>query len=294
MFTTSLGSADKWGVWVSEDAGRQWREANKGLCHSRLAALALDPNDPDVLYVGTTGVGVFRGTFNPKPLVIKPADWQDDRLAMQAEGATGCLQPVIRAEYSEQKIAPDGKFTEKVWAKCETASGFFGPAYPKKLVDEKQQSSFSVAYDKENLAIRVKCNLAQPLILPPPSATPPKHDGPAWHGEGVEVFLETKLSKDFECISQFIASCAGDKADLRYFGTVGVMEWTAEPMWQAKAVVREHEYETLILIPFKALNMQPPTKGDTLRLKVCRNPLLSSWTPIGYLTPLKDFGRIVF
>jgi hypothetical protein len=199
----------------------------------------------------------------------------------------------VRAEYSEEKITPDGNFRKKVWEKCESAGGFFGPAYPKKQVEEKEQSSFSVAYDKDCLAIRVKCNLAAPLVLPP-ATTPKKHDGPAWQGEGVELFLETKLSKEFECVSQFIASCAEDKADIRYFGTIGIKEWDADPVWDAKVVLHDQYYEILFLIPFRALHLDPPVKGQSLRLKVCRNPLLSTWTPVGYLSPLADFGEIVF
>jgi hypothetical protein len=289
-FTSNSGCTDKWGVWVTEDAGQTWQEANKGLGHCRLSAITVDPKDPDVPYVGTYGVGVFRGTFSPEPQAIRPTEWPDFRASGGLEAQT---PRKVRAQYSREKIVPDGKFSEPVWQRCGEAGGFFGYPYPKKPVDDKQQTSFSVCYDNESLAVRVRCRLAQPLRLPTPSA-PAKHDGPAWRDEGIELFIETRLSNEFECVTQLIASCTGEKADIRYFGAVAVMEWDAEPMWDTVVAPREGGYEILFRVPFKALETGAPAKGDGLRLKVCRNPSLSSWTSVGYMSPLRDFGWIEF
>ncbi|MBI3634691.1 MAG: hypothetical protein HY216_00560 [Candidatus Rokubacteria bacterium] len=48
------------GVFRSDDGGRRWEAANRGLTDRRVRTLALDPTTPRVLYAGTVGGGVFR------------------------------------------------------------------------------------------------------------------------------------------------------------------------------------------------------------------------------------------
>jgi len=76
LFSGSWGYADKWGVWVSDDRGAHWQAVNNGLGFLRNTDLRLDPKDPDVAYVATLGVGVFRGAFGQKERPIEPADWE--------------------------------------------------------------------------------------------------------------------------------------------------------------------------------------------------------------------------
>lgn len=47
------------GVWISEDGGSEWRQANNGLSCLRGKAIAFNPHRPETLVVGTFGRGFF-------------------------------------------------------------------------------------------------------------------------------------------------------------------------------------------------------------------------------------------
>jgi photosystem II stability/assembly factor-like uncharacterized protein len=58
-------------VFKSADGGRTWAAANSGLRSKRVAALVIDPHDPEMLYAGTddavgVGPGVFRSANGGK------------------------------------------------------------------------------------------------------------------------------------------------------------------------------------------------------------------------------------
>jgi photosystem II stability/assembly factor-like uncharacterized protein len=50
------------GLFRSDDSGQSWYSVNKGLSHLSIRAFEIDPNDPTVLYLGTGGNGVFKGS----------------------------------------------------------------------------------------------------------------------------------------------------------------------------------------------------------------------------------------
>ncbi len=56
------------GVWKTTDAGRSWHPVSDRLANIAVNSMAIDPEDPDVLYIGT-GEGYFReivrGTWLP-------------------------------------------------------------------------------------------------------------------------------------------------------------------------------------------------------------------------------------
>jgi photosystem II stability/assembly factor-like uncharacterized protein len=61
------------GVSRSEDGGETWETRNSGLTNINIRALAISALDPQVLYVGTNGKGLFRSvdggmSWNPVPL----------------------------------------------------------------------------------------------------------------------------------------------------------------------------------------------------------------------------------
>ncbi|MCX7967111.1 MAG: YCF48-related protein [Armatimonadetes bacterium] len=47
------------GVWVSEDGGKTWKQANDGLPCLRIECIAFNPHDPTQLVCGTLGLGFF-------------------------------------------------------------------------------------------------------------------------------------------------------------------------------------------------------------------------------------------
>jgi photosystem II stability/assembly factor-like uncharacterized protein len=50
------------GLFRSDDSGGSWYPVNEGLSHLSIRAFEIDPNDPTVLYLGTGGNGVFKGS----------------------------------------------------------------------------------------------------------------------------------------------------------------------------------------------------------------------------------------
>ena len=56
-------SCTGWGVYLSTDQGETWFEANEGLGNLRAYYLTFDPHNPQLLYLGTSGNGVFVGSL---------------------------------------------------------------------------------------------------------------------------------------------------------------------------------------------------------------------------------------
>lgn len=54
-------SCTGWGVYLSTDQGETWFEANDGVGNLRAYYLTFDPHNPQLLYLGTSGNGVFVG-----------------------------------------------------------------------------------------------------------------------------------------------------------------------------------------------------------------------------------------
>ena len=51
------------GILVSRDGGETWAVANEGLSNLCIVAITLDPTDPNRVYVGTGGNGLFVGRW---------------------------------------------------------------------------------------------------------------------------------------------------------------------------------------------------------------------------------------
>jgi hypothetical protein len=51
-------------VFQSTDGGASWKAVNSGLTALAVSSLTLDPQDPNTLYAGTRGGGVFRISFS--------------------------------------------------------------------------------------------------------------------------------------------------------------------------------------------------------------------------------------
>lgn len=65
------------GVSRSEDGGGTWESRNIGLTNLNIRAMAMNPKDSRLLYVGTNGKGLFRSenageTWEPVPLKVLP------------------------------------------------------------------------------------------------------------------------------------------------------------------------------------------------------------------------------
>lgn len=56
-------SCTGWGVYLSTDQGETWFEVNEGIGNLRAYYLTFDPHNPQLLYLGTSGNGVFVGSL---------------------------------------------------------------------------------------------------------------------------------------------------------------------------------------------------------------------------------------
>ena len=66
------------GVWKSADSGKTWHAINQGLATLNIRALAMAPQNAQILYAGTNGSGLYRSTdagttWMPIPLKTAPA-----------------------------------------------------------------------------------------------------------------------------------------------------------------------------------------------------------------------------
>jgi photosystem II stability/assembly factor-like uncharacterized protein len=53
------------GLYKSTDGGTTWDLTNNGLPHTNIRSITFDPKNPQILYIGTSGGGMFRGTDSP-------------------------------------------------------------------------------------------------------------------------------------------------------------------------------------------------------------------------------------
>lgn len=105
-------------LWRSEDGGQSWRKYNLNLPANpqyqlpAVTSLAVDPNRPDVLYVGTDGQGVYR--------------FEESRLGYELVGGVSMYNGHIRSlvigpDSRLYALTPEGLFTtqDDVWQKLE-------------------------------------------------------------------------------------------------------------------------------------------------------------------------------
>jgi photosystem II stability/assembly factor-like uncharacterized protein len=71
------------GIQKSTDAGQTWRAMNEGLETLNIRTIVMSPRDPQTLYAGTNGSGLYRSTDGAKT-------WM--RLTLMA-GSTGPAAP---------------------------------------------------------------------------------------------------------------------------------------------------------------------------------------------------------
>lgn len=61
-------SSTGWDVFVSDDGGETYQEANQGLDCQRVFNLTFDPHHSHIVWLGTSGTGVYRGEFSITPI----------------------------------------------------------------------------------------------------------------------------------------------------------------------------------------------------------------------------------
>lgn len=64
-------------IYKSRDAGHTWENVSRGMTHSRVIALAIDPLFPANVLAGTKGDGVYRSYNGGQTWVAKPVGMQD-------------------------------------------------------------------------------------------------------------------------------------------------------------------------------------------------------------------------
>jgi len=60
LYATTDGEANDRGLWSSQDGGQSWQKNDLKLSEAEISVLEIDPTDPETLYVGTQGQGLYR------------------------------------------------------------------------------------------------------------------------------------------------------------------------------------------------------------------------------------------
>ena len=73
-----LYAAGRKGVYKSTDHGATWNAHNDGLGSLNIRSLAISPSDPNTIYAGTNGTGLYRSRdggerWESVPLVVTQA-----------------------------------------------------------------------------------------------------------------------------------------------------------------------------------------------------------------------------
>jgi photosystem II stability/assembly factor-like uncharacterized protein len=101
VYAGTYGHGRPGGVFRSSDRGVTWaRPANKGLEALAVAAVAVDPSDPDVLYAGTFGSGLSRS-------VDRGATWKTVNLGIAPGEPVGILQVLVEPSRPSSVYAID-------------------------------------------------------------------------------------------------------------------------------------------------------------------------------------------
>ena len=77
----------------------------------------------------------------------------------------------------------DGSCDEGAWAGAYYTDKLYRMGGDKSEIDSSLATSFGILYDDDSLYFRVRCK------EPKMPVAPPENDGPAWQGDGVEIFL---------------------------------------------------------------------------------------------------------
>ena len=95
LYAATSGEATDRGLWASQDGGQSWQKNDLKLSDAQpveISVLEIDPTNPDILYVGTQGQGLYRvqpayervekigdasmESLYVKEVIVSPADQQ--------------------------------------------------------------------------------------------------------------------------------------------------------------------------------------------------------------------------
>jgi photosystem II stability/assembly factor-like uncharacterized protein len=60
LYAATGGEANDRGLWSSQDGGQNWQKNDLKLSDAEISVLEIDPTNPETLYVGTQGQGLYR------------------------------------------------------------------------------------------------------------------------------------------------------------------------------------------------------------------------------------------
>jgi photosystem II stability/assembly factor-like uncharacterized protein len=113
------------GVFRSIDGGTTWTDVNEGMTTTHVSSLVMDPQNPDRLYAGTQGAGVFTIDFGPGPIVT---DLRFDRTSVPAGASYSVIllgSNLSSGTFFDVRVMEPGSSTSDVvlnWQKGSVAS----------------------------------------------------------------------------------------------------------------------------------------------------------------------------
>jgi len=185
-----------------------------------------------------------------------------------------CLAPEARGQdYRVYRlggtITVDGKPDEAVWASVPTARGFSALSGAMFVA---KQSSFKVAWDRDNLYVAITAEEPDMKSL----RAKAKDGGSVWEDDGFELFL---APTDSDVYYQFLVNTAAARLNTK--------NCTPGPLWgwEAKVHKAPSSYSVEMKIPLEAFPA-PPTVGAAWRANIIRNTFtcrdrISTWSTTG-------------
>jgi photosystem II stability/assembly factor-like uncharacterized protein len=113
------------GVFKSVDGGESWSQVNNGLENFCVYTLAIDPENPDVAYAGTSSATTYCKTFSGKPDNVYKTEDGGENWKVVLEGEDQYTSPeVIAVDPSDPDNVYVATHTEKVWFSQDAGSSW--------------------------------------------------------------------------------------------------------------------------------------------------------------------------
>lgn len=198
------------------------------------------------------------------PAVCDARFYVENELDIKTELSTKRLiarvkQPSAEAVFTAEKPKIDGKLDDAIWIKAQKLTPFF-------TMHGESASAETFAYltyDKDNLYIAFKCS--EPNVKGIRNKVN-KHDGPVWKDDSVEIFIDA--NKDKKSYYQIVVNPSAVIYDSFINNRVHKKNYEIDP--EARAMVNNDSWTLEIAIPWKNLNIAPPSKGQKMGLLLVR------------------------
>ena len=157
----------------------------------------------------------------------------------------------------------DGQLDEPCWQAAAVTEPFLILAA---TATAPRQTRARVAFDRENIYVAIEADEPDPAALS--TTLYPRDDAHVWQSDSLEIMLQPVPG------SLRYFHFAFTPAGSRYDGMTGTGQadaaWNADPDWRVATAKLADRWQAEVAIPFKALGVESPLRGEAWGLKFCR------------------------